>query len=187
MKHLGKHLGWIFLSLLFLAANSVISARVAIDDLSKAREWKVEHVSGSSADLGGVTVRLEATKAVTTPVKADRALVHVRLSLQGPEPARSTWINCRLSLRDSKGRSWSPMENENTDSAIKIIASDRRNNGRCNPSPYDASTDGKPILSDQVFLVPVETLLDLSLYVSGYGTLPEALAFPIKPALATLK
>lgn len=182
-----KKLGWIVLALLFLLVNSVVSARVAIHDLSKDREWELELISGREGVLDGVTVQLVTTKAVTTAIKADRALVHVRLSLQGPKSALSAWINCRLVLRDSQNRVWAPMENKNTDGAVKILASDRHNNGRCNPTPYDQPADDRAAFSDQVFLVPVETLQDLVLHVSGYGTRPRALAFAVRPALTTLK
>lgn len=185
MKQL-KHLGWIVLSILFLVASSLISAEVAILDLRKESEWQLKEVDTAGAELDRVTVQVERTRAVATPQRADRALVHVRLSLQGAEDARQAWVDCRLTLHDDQDRKWLPMETENTDGAIKAVAADRMNNGRCNPVPYDAPRDGSAILSDQVFLVPVDTLGQLTLHVSGYGTRPRALAIRIEPDLTVL-
>lgn len=181
-----KHLGWITLTVFFLVASSVISAQVAIFDLRKEREWKLERVAAPGAELDGVTVRVEATRAVTTLQRPEHALVHVRLSLQGQEDARQAWLNCRLTLHDDRGRVWFPLETGNIDGAIKAIASDGLSNNRCNPTPYDAPANDSVILSDQVFLVPANMLAQLSMHVSGYGTRPRALAMPITPVLETV-
>ena len=185
MKSL-KHLGWIALSILFLVASSLISARVALLDLRKESEQQLKDVDITGAKLDGVTVQVEKTRAVATPQRTDRALVHIRLSLQGPENARHSWVDCRLTLHDEQNRIWNPVETAETDGAIKFVTADRKNNGRCNPMPYDAPTDGRAILSDQIFLVPVDVLEQLTLHVSAYGTRPRALAIRITPDLTVL-
>ncbi|MBK4217424.1 hypothetical protein JJJ17_15960 [Paracoccus caeni] len=182
-----RHLLWIILALLLLSATALIAAKTSLLDLRRDREWRPTEIATDSGLLDGVEVRLQSTRAVTTPAQEGRALLHLRLAVTGPLQAREGWINCRVTLTDPQGRVWAPVETELTDGAVRTLAADGQNNGRCNPLPYDAPGDGEAILSDSVFVVPVEVLTQLRLNVSGFGTRPRALSMPIRPALMTLQ
>ena len=181
-----RGLGWLALTVLFLAASWGFAARTAILDLRRDREWQPVAWPAEGGELNGVRAAIVALDAVSTPVRPDRALVHLRMSLDGPEPAREAWIDCRPTLRDGKGRVWSAVLSAETDGAIKAIASDGHNHGYCSPMPYNAPAAG-PILSDQVFLVPVDALGDLDLHLSGSGVRPQALVSPIRPVPRLLR
>lgn len=177
-----RRIGWLALTALFLALTAGIGAKTAILDLRGEREWSLTDAGA----LEGVALRVELTRAATTPQRPDRALLLVRLALDGPSEARAVWVDCRVTLRDGQDRLWRPLETANTDAAIRTIAPDGQNMGRCNPQPFDAPADAGPILSDQLFLVSVEALDGLRLHVSAQGTRPRALALPIAAELVAI-
>ncbi|RJL22670.1 hypothetical protein [Paracoccus siganidrum] len=181
-----RRIGWLALTALFFALTAGIGAKTAILDLRGEREWDLTDTGPAGGALEGVALRVELTRAATAPQRPDRALLLVRLALDGPPAARAAWVDCRVTLRHGQDRLWRPLETANTDAAIRTIAPDGQNMGRCNPQPFDAPADAGPILSDQVFLVPVEALDGLRLHVSAQGTRPRALALPIAAQLVAI-
>ncbi|RQP07062.1 MAG: hypothetical protein D1H97_04445 [Paracoccus sp. BP8] len=182
-----KHLLWIILAAVLLLANVVVVGWTEIADLRRAREWQVTQAGGAGAELRGVHVRVDQVWAGTAPNLPERALVLVRLALRGPEAARHGWAGCDVGLRDAAGRQWLPLTSADAEGAVRVIAPDGENMGRCNPLPHDAPPEGQEILSDQLFLVPAELLKGARLRVSALGTRPEALEFPVRPVLRDLR
>jgi len=181
-----RYLLWIILAAALLLANVVVAGWTEITDLRRAREWRVTQAGKAGAELRGVHVRVDQVRAGRAPSQPERALVLVRLALRGPEAARQGWAGCDVSLRAAADRVWLRLISADTEGAVRVLSRDGENKGRCNPIPYDAPPDGQEILSDQLFLVPVELLKGARLRVSAGGTWPEALEFAVTPVLRDL-
>src|SRR5690606_10852525 len=108
------------------------------------------------------------------------------LKLDVTPGAREAWQDCRVSLRDPAGRRWMPLTSASTDGAIKALASDNNNFGLCRLYPRDDPEGKETIRADQLYLLPADSLQDLTLHLSGIGTLPRFLSFAITPAVRQL-
>jgi len=179
-----KHLAWLALTLALFAATLLLTEWSDTRDLSHQREWDVARADGAEGELDGLRFSVREARAVVVASKPDRALVLVRLAVQGSPKAASQWIDCRASLRGKGGETWLPLYTASSSGAIRLMAPDGKDNGTCLVSGV---SETGPTLSDHLYRLPSADLDDLTLRVSGYGTRPSALAFPIRPTVRTIK
>ena len=64
-----RGLGWLALTVLFLAASWGFAARTAILDLRRDREWQPVAWPAEGGELNGVRAAIVALDAVSTPVR----------------------------------------------------------------------------------------------------------------------
>lgn len=88
-----KHLAWLALTLALFAATLLLTEWSDTRDLSHQREWDVARADGAEGELDGLHFSVREARAVVVASKPDRALVLVRLAVQGsptPHPSGST-------------------------------------------------------------------------------------------------
>ncbi|HWL57650.1 MAG TPA: hypothetical protein VNQ78_13395 [Paracoccus sp. (in: a-proteobacteria)] len=173
-----KNLGWLAVTLALFIVTLVLTGWPAFKDLGHQREWKAVAASSTEGELHGIQVGIREVKAAVVDNRPDRALLFLRMELQGPQSAMESWTDCRASLQSASGERWLPIEGYSIRAAIQILASDGKDNGNCSPAGV---TGNAPATFDQIYRLPAGELDNLTLKVSGYGTRPEALAFPIRP------
>ncbi|MBS7544000.1 hypothetical protein [Ancylobacter oerskovii] len=179
-----RQIFWLGTTLVFFTATLGLTAWPDLKDLAHQREWRVARVSTAEGELAGIRVEVRDARAAVVESKPDRALLLVRLDLQGPPEAAASWVDCRISLRGADGAVWLPLHSHSTRGAAKILAPDGKDNGTCNTRSVSGDA---PATFDQLYRLPSSALDDLTLHVSGYGTRPSALAFDIKPTVRTFK
>jgi hypothetical protein len=175
---------WLGATLILFAATLGLTAWPDYRDLAHQREWNVMRAEAAEGELAGLRVGVREVHAAVVDSRPDRALLHVRFDLQGSPAAAKAWVDCRASLRGEGGETWLPLYDYSIRGAIKILAPDGKDNGDCNPR---AVPEAGPVTFDQLYRLPVSALGNLTLYVSGYGTRPAALALEIKPTVRTFK
>lgn len=178
-----KRLGWIALTLVFLALSVVLVAWPDLRQLRQGKIWTVTAIDGDSGELAGVTVVVDQVRAMILPRTPDRAVLYLRMTLQGEPERLEAWLVCDLALADDQGRIWRPMANV---AGLQIIdalgdADDTDNN--CDQSRFAPPEDGSPSPSVQAFLVPVDVLDKLRLRISGAAVRPDAVSLPIRPVM----
>ncbi|MCP8896490.1 hypothetical protein KYK29_16310 [Shinella daejeonensis] len=179
-----KNLRWLAVTAVLFTATLCVTGWSVLKDLGHQREWKAVSVSGAEGELDGIRVGVREARAAVVDNKPDRALLFVRIDLQGLQTNAQSWVDCRASLRSSDGQMWLPIYDYSIRGAIRILASDGKDNGDCNPTEV---TESSPTTFDQIYRLPASALDDLTLRVSGYGTRPAALAFPLKPEVRRFK
>ncbi len=179
-----KTLGWIATTTILLLATLGLTGWSGFKNIGHQREWSAVTVDGAEGELHGVRVGVREARAAVVDSKPDRALLFVRIDLQGPQASIASWVDCRASLRSPDGQTWLPIYDYSIRGAIQILASDGKDNGNCNP--VDVTENG-PTTFDQIYRLPASALDNLVLNVSGHGTRPAALAFSIKPDVRMFK
>lgn len=175
---------WLGATLVLFTATLGVTAWSDVKDLGHQREWDVVAADAAEAELSGVHVGVREARAAVVDTKADRALLFVRLDLQGSPEAAKSWVDCRASLRGANGETWLPIYDYRIRGAIKMLAPDGKDNGNCSTT---AVSETGPASFDQIYRLPTSSLDNLTLHVSGYGTRPSALAFKLRPTIRTLK
>jgi len=178
------NLRWLAVTVVLFAVASVLVGWSDFKDLAHQREWKAVSVDAAEGELDGIRVGVREVRAAIVDSKPGRALLFVRLDLQGSQENLASWVDCRASLHAEDGRRWLPLYDYSVRSAIQILASDGKDNGNCNPTTI---TENGPTTFDQIYRLPASVLDNLTLRVSGYGTRPSALAFSIKPEVRTFR
>ena len=179
-----KNLRWMIVAAVLFGITLLLQGWTRFSDLTHQREWQAETVETAEGELSGIRVAVREAQAAVVDSKPDRGLLFVRIDLQGAAADIRSWVNCRVSLRASDGRIWMPLTGPEVQGAIQILASDAKDNGRCDLSRV---RDQESTVFDQVYRIPTAALEDLTLYVSGYGTRPESLSFVLKPEVRTFK
>lgn len=175
---------WLGATLVLFTATLGVTAWSDVKDLGHQREWDVVAANAAEAELAGVRVGVREARAAVVDTKADRALLFVRLDLQGSPEAAKSWVDCRASLRGANGETWLPLYDYRIRGAIKMLAPDGKDNGNCSTT---AVSETGPVSFDQIYRLPTSSLDNLTLHLSGYGTRPSALAFKLRPTIRTLK
>jgi len=178
-----KNLRWLGVTTVLLAVTLVLAGWSDFRDLSHQREWKVTTVNASEGELNGIRVGVREVRASVLDNGSDRALLFVRIDLMGSEAGARSWVDCRPSLQDVNGRMWLPLQGFMR-GAIEILASDGKDHGFCG---FEGVNQNNPTTYDQIYRLPRSALDGLSLHVSGYGTRPSALSFPLKPEVREFK
>lgn len=168
-------------ALFLFCTLTVLAAWPGFVDLRRSSEWEVVEAGGRDASLKGVQVRLLAAEGATTEQLPDRAAILVRLETVGDQEANDRWVDCRVSLLGEGGEVWLPLTAGNSDAVVRALSPDGENNRPCRSAYRDNDEAGKPLLSDQLFLVASDRMHGLRLHVSGLGTRPMALSFPLEP------
>ncbi|AGT09159.1 hypothetical protein [Paracoccus aminophilus] len=177
-----RRIGWLVVALICAALTVVVIAWPALTELRQSKNWQITRVEGDSGTLGGVTVRVEAARGMIMPARPDRALLFLRLSLQGNPDELASWLGCDLALSDPKGRSWFPVSGALADQILDRLSDVGTSAPRCSQSLFRAPKGGAT-LSEQVFVVPVDTLTTLRVELSSTTTRPKALSLPFTPRL----
>ncbi|WP_152979695.1 hypothetical protein [Mesorhizobium sp. 1M-11] len=175
---------WLGATLVLLATTLGVTAWSDFKDLGHQREWDVVAAQAAEAELAGIRVGVREARAAVVDAKPDRAFLFVRFNLQGSPEAAKSWIDCSASLQGAGGETWLPLYDYRIRGAVKILASDGKDNGNCNPGAVSGTG---PVTFDQIYRLPTAALDNLTLHVSGYGTRPSALAFKLKPTIRTFK
>ena len=178
-----RQLGWITLSLLFTGLSVLLVAWPDLQELRRGGNWSVTASEGDRAELDGVTVSIDQARAMIFPIMPDRAVLYLRMGLQGDRDRMRDWLICDLTLTDSKGRAWRPFGNAVGMQIIDLLGDQNDGYTSCSQSLAMAPEDGGPSISVQAFLVPVAVLKDLRLQISGMTTRPRALSLPFRPVL----
>ena len=112
------------------------------------------------------------------PSLPDRALVYLRLEVQGDEDRLRGWLMCDLGLTDAQGRKWLPLTGEIAVQIGKLLGDPGDPHRGCSQT-----LSGGEALSVQAFMLPVDALNDLRVEISGASTRPDALSLPFRPVL----
>ena len=179
-----KNLRWLALTCVLFVATLGLTGWSSFTELGHLREWKTVSVESTQGELDGVRVTLREARAAVVEANPDRALLFVRIDLQGPQASLESWLDCRVSLQAADGQRWLPVYGGMIRGAIQILASDEKDHGNC--SPANVTGEGATTF-DQIYRLPRSALDNLTLKVSGYGTRPSALAFSIKPDVREFK
>lgn len=175
---------WLGATLVLFAATLGLTGWPDFKDLAHQREWNVTRAETAEEALAGVQVSVREAHASVIEGGADRALLHLRVDLQGTPEAAAAWVDCRASLRGADGKTWLPLTSYFIRGAIKILASDGKDNGNCSLAAVSGTG---PATFDEIYRIPASALDNLTLHVSGYGTRPAALAFEIEPTVRVFK
>ena len=173
-----RNLRWFVVTTVLFTVTLGFTGWSGFRNLGQQREWKAVLVDGIAGELDGLRVGIREVRASVIDSVPDRALLFVRIDFQGAQANAQSWGDCRASLHAPDGSTWLPMQSYSIRGAIKILASDGKDNGNCNLTEV---TEKGPTAFDQIYRLPISALDDLTLRVSGYGTRPAALAFPLKP------
>ncbi len=162
----------VLLTLILTAATCLVVAWDDLVDLRKSKVWR--HRSGDT--LAGATVFVEASQIMTFPERPDRALVYLRLRLEGQPEALQAWLTCNPVLIDAEGRRWSALYNQLGIEAVSAMGKDEplSTSRSCSQSLMS-----DPAISEQAYLVPRASVEALSLEISGLRTYPDALLIPL--------
>jgi len=179
-----KNLRWFGVTFVLFAVTVVLAGWSDFRDLTHQREWKAISINAAEGELDGIRVGVREVRAAVVDNTPDRALLFVRIDLQKSQTNIKSWVDCRASLQAADGQTWLPLYGYSIRGAIRILASDGKDNGNCDPT--DVKENG-PITFDQIFRLPTSALDNLTLRVSGYGTRPSALSFPLKPDVRRFK
>ncbi|WP_299844692.1 hypothetical protein [uncultured Paracoccus sp.] len=178
-----RQLGWIALTVLCLALTVLLVVWPDLRELRRGKVWTVTAIDAASADLAGVTVSVDAARAMVLPGSPDRAVLYLRMGLAGqPETLRS-WLACDIGLSDGRGRIWRPLTNVAGLEIIAALGDEGDTTNNCDQSRIMAPEDGSPSMSVQAFLVPSDLLDELRLRITGFAVRPEALSLPVRPVL----
>ena len=178
-----RQLGWITLALVFAVLSVLVVAWPDLRELRRGGNWNVATVEEDSGELAGVRVSVDQARAMIFPGMPDRAVLYLRLGLQGDPDRMRDWLMCDLALTDGQGRAWRPFGNAVSLQIIDLLGDQDDGYTNCSQSLARAPENGGPSMSAQAFLVPVAVLSDLRLRVSGMTTRPDALSLPFKPVL----
>lgn len=178
-----KQFGWIVLALIFLVLSVVLVAWPDLRDLRRGKNWNTVAVAGDSSELAGVTVSVDQARAMIFPAIPDRAVLYLRLGLQGDRDRMRGWLVCDLGLTDGRGRLWRPLANIAGTQVIGLLGDAGDTDSNCSQSLALTPDDGGPSMSVQAFLVPSDVLMELRLRISGMTTRPDALSLPLRPVL----
>ncbi len=178
-----RKLGLIVLAGVILALTVLITAWPALQELRRAKNWNVIRTKNQEGDLAGVRVSLDAGQAMIFPADPSRAILYLRLGLQGDRDTLNQWLICDIGLTDSQGRKWLPLTNTLGLEVIKLLGDADGSGQSCGQSLVKVPEDGSPSYSVQAFLVPVEVLDDLRVEISSITTRPNALSLPFRPEL----
>lgn len=178
-----RQLGWILLTLVFLALSLVLVAWPDLRDLRRGKVWEITRLDADSGDLAGVTVSVDQARAMILPGAPDRAVLYLRMGLEGDPEVLRDWLACDIGLSDSRGRIWRPLSNIAGTEIIAALGDEGDTDNNCDQSRIMAPEDGSPSPSVQAFLVPSSLLDDLRLRVTGFAIRPAALSLPVRPVL----
>lgn len=178
-----RTLGWLALALIFAATSVLLVAWPDLEQLRRSRIWAAPQTDGTEAELHGVRVFIDEARAAILPEMEDRALIYLRLGLQGDPDTLKGWQRCDIGLTDAQGRVWRPLLNQAGLAIIDMLGADRETDYRCDQSLFMADTADSPSFSVQAFLVPVTLLNDLRLEFSGTTIRPDAVSLPFRPVL----
>lgn len=173
-----RQVGLLALTLICAALAVLVTAWPDIREWRGAGNWRVARVEADRGTLDGVSVRVDAARAVILPSLPDRALVYLRLEVQGDEDRLRGWLMCDLGLTDAQGRKWLPLTGEIAAQIGKLLGDPGDPHRGCSQT-----LSGGEALSVQAFMLPVEALNDLRAEISGASTRPDALSLPFRPVL----
>ena len=173
-----RNLRWLAATFVLFLVTLVLSGGSDFRDLGHVREWKAVPVDAADGELDGIRVGVREVKAAVVDTTPDRALLFVRVALQGPQDSIDRWVDCRVSVQTPDGSMWLPVYGPAVRGVIQTLASDGEDNSNCLVA--NISEDG-PTSFDQLYRLPRSALDNLSLHVSGHGTRPSALSFPLRP------
>ncbi len=165
------------------ALTVLISAWPELQDLRRAKSWNVIRTEKLEGDLAGVRVNIDAGRAMIFPADPSRAVLYLRLGLQGDRDTLNRWLMCDIGLTDSQGRKWLPLTNTLGLEIVTLLGDVNGSDPSCGQSLVRAPEDGSPSFSVQAFLVPVAVLGDLRVEISSIATRPDALSLPFRPVL----
>lgn len=178
-----KTAGWIVVTLVFLAASALLVAWPDLRDLRRGMIWNVTQADSTEGELHGVRVFIDEARAMILPAMDDRALIYLRLGLQGNPAILEGWRGCDIGLTDSRGRKWRPLLNPAGFQIIDMLGADSEVDNFCDQSLILTTSEAEPSLSVQAFLVPIGLLNDLRVEFAAMATRPDALSLPFRPVL----
>lgn len=180
-----RKLLWITVALICTGAAVLIDAW---PDLHALRMGRISQVTlaETEADLQGIRVTIADQVAAILPDRPDRAVIYLRLALQGDPQVMRDWRACDVSLRGDDGRRWLPLGEPSSGDVVTLLAAGAEAGQTCGQSLIFAEDAQSPSLSDMVFLVPSDRLDGLRLLVTGIALRPEAVSLSLRPALRPL-
>ncbi|TKW67109.1 MAG: hypothetical protein DI616_08550 [Paracoccus denitrificans] len=178
-----RTIGWLMLTLAFLAASVLLVAWPDLKELMHARIWNVSRSDDNETNLNGVRIFIDEGRAMILPAMDDRALIYLRLGLQGEPSVLESWMACDIGLTDGNGHTWRPLINQAGLEIIDMLGADSDVDDNCDQSLLFATSADAPSLSVQAFLVPVGALNDLRLQFAAMTTRPDAVSIPFRPVL----
>lgn len=165
--------------LIMIAATSTIVGWSDLVDLRHSKVWTRNVVSTQKAELTGVGIEIQDALSMTFPERPDRAVIYLRLALEGDADRLRGWMTCDPRLIDGQGRTWLPLNNALGTEIVSLLGPEQKTlAGRRNCSQSLVSE--RPAISEQAYLVPTDALSGLQLEVSGLRTLPHAAVMPLQ-------
>lgn len=177
-----KSLALVMATLLLFGLSVLLVAWPDLKELRRGRNWDAAQLDRPEGELHGVRVFVDQTKAMVLPAAPDRALIYLRVGLQGKPDQMRGWLSCDIGLTDNSGRKWRPLANAAGAEIIRFLGDDPYEQS-CNQSLSMAPEDGSPSFSAQPFLVPADVVDGLRLEISGLNTRPDALSLPLNPVM----
>lgn len=176
-----KQLAFLTMALVCFVVTVLLVAWPDILDLRRSKAWQLHETDGPSGRLGKIEVLSDTATMTVLPQLPDRALIYLRVGLQGDPEAIRSWFSCEVQLADSRGRLWLPLPNALGREITSLLGGDRATGRTCSQSLTLPPEAGGLSLSDQAFLVPADVVDDLRVVVHGFATLPKALSLPFTP------
>lgn len=177
-----RRLGWTGLALIMALLSMIVVAYPDLMELRRSKIWQTDRVDASEAELHGARIFIDHGAAMIFPTLPDRAVVYLRLGVQGDPQALKDWLVCDIGLTDARGRKWLPLTSAAAPEIIDLLADGRAAGVSCSQSLARA-LPGTASLSDQAFLVPVDVLNELRVEFAGIMTRPDAVSLSFSPAL----
>lgn len=178
-----RKIGWLFLTVIFATASAVLAAWQDMGELRQGRIWNLAKTDSAEGRLHNARVFIDEARAMILPGLEDRALIYLRVGIEGAPDALENWRGCDLALTDSEGRKWRPLQNRAGIEIVDMLGDDSEVDSSCSQSLILTPSEVRPTLSAQAFLVPIGVLNDLRLELAGLSTRPDGLSLPFRPVL----
>ncbi len=176
-----RALFWLAVTLFSYATAVVVIDWPALKELWHAKSWQITRTDEPKAELAGVRISIAEQYAIIAPTAPDRAVVYLRLALDGAPEQRAAWLFCDIALSDDQGQRWLPLMNELGGQLLALMGD--KSGRSCSQSLNQSEENGGPVTSEQVFMLPADRLSALRLELSGAKTRPKAVSMPLRPVL----
>lgn len=171
-----RHLGWILAALILSALACLVVAWPALHELRDHNPTRITQAETPDGTLHGLHFRIEAARFTVLPQLPDRAVTLIRLDVGGDPNDMAQWLNCTVSVTDSKGRRWLPHYSQLGLEIAGLLGGEGLAGKNCRQVLASNGQD----TAEEAFLLPVDALDDLRLEIWDQAGLPDALSLPLK-------
>lgn len=174
-----RHLGWILAALAFFVLACLVVAWPALRELRDHHPTRITQAETPVGTLRGLRFQIEAARFTVLPQVPDRAVVLIRLHIEGEPKEMTQWLGCSVSITDDQGRRWLSLYNELGLEIARLLGDQARPGPNCRQLLASAGQG----TADETFVLPVEALDGLRLEIWDQAGLPDALSLPLRPVM----